>query len=531
MRNVVDLVMKTKENRYFKPACILIMSVMLMYMSVRWVLMQDPEHTLLEANTVSRIAYVVSCLGLAVMTGIIFWLKDRIRLENIFLILYLLLGIMYMTVVPLSSTPDETEHMLRSYGISQGDFIPESTATGEGGSYVPANITYMWNRGGTTLKDMYDNLTMEADENRIFLTYSNTALYSPLTYAPQALGVFLGKHVCNRPYIWAYMGRAFNMITVGVLLFLSIRITPMGKNIIFVLAMLPINMYECISLSGGPLAFSVTVLLISYTLWLRYVKTGEMNKKEKLFLYMLLLFSASCKIVYVPFVLMAFAVPQERFGDKKKYFFHVVCATVMILSASFGWVLISKRYLIEYTEGVDSIAQIKFILMHPFKYLQIIVNTIMQLGEWIIRTFFAGSLGYFDVGGSLVMMVISAANLIYVCVTEKLNVSGLPDGRSNDDKEFFLPMILMFISTVISCLLVLSSEYIQWTPYMNPSIDGLQGRYFLPLILPFVYLVKKKKCLPDGNGGPYGSQNNPYSKMFICFVNLITIITLFIHYI
>ncbi len=510
-----------RKIAYLRPVGILMITCILMYTSVRWILMQDGDHTWLQGNIVSRISYLISCGGLITAAVVISVLKSRIRIEYLFLVLYLVLEIMYMCVIPLSSTPDETEHMLRAYGITLGDIVPGTNEKGEGGSYVPDNINYMWNRGGSTIKDMRDNLTMEANENRTFMTYSNTALYSPLTYAPQAAGILAGRLICNKPYVWAYMGRIFNMITVGILIFLSIRIAPVGKNIIFTLSMLPINMYECASLSGGALAYAVTVLIIAYTLWLRYVKTGEMNRREKLWLYLLLLFSASCKIVYVPFVLMAFIIPVERFGDKKKYYFHIACASVMILLASVGWVSISSRYLIEYTTGVDSAAQAKFVLLHPLNYLQTIVNTIMQVGEWIIRTFFAGALGYFDVGGSLVMILVSAINLIYVCVREKLSIAG--------DRKIVMSML--FISTVISCLLILTSEYVQWTAYMNPSIDGLQGRYFLPLVLPFLLMIKQKSPAAKEAEKISGADIIPFSKVLICFVNLMTVVTLFVHYI
>ncbi len=518
---------KKGENlKALTAAGILIVICLLMYMSVRWILMQDGDHTWLQGRDVSRISYVISCGGIILSAVFIFALKDRIKTEYLFLILYLTLGLMYMCTIPLSSTPDETEHMLRAYGITIGDLVPPTDETGNGGSYVPSNINYMWYRDGSTLKDMRDNLSMEANGDRVFMTYSNTALYSPLTYAPQAAGILAGRIICNKPYVWAYMGRIFNMLTVGLLIFLAIRISPVGKNMIFALTMLPINMYESASLSGGPLAYAVTVLLISYVLWLRYEKTGEMNRREILWLYLLLLFSASCKIVYAPFVLMAFAVPVKRFGSGKRYAFHIACASVMILLASVGWMSVSSRYLIEYNEGVDSAAQAGFVVLHFLRYCQVIVNTIMQCGEWLIRTFFAGALGYFDVAGSFIMMTVSAVNLIYVCVNDKVSI------RQKGDNTYspVLPMILMFSATLLAALGVLTSEYVQWTPYMNPSIDGLQGRYFLPLIFPAALLLKKKYILKDKE--EYDGQGlTPFSAIMICFVNLMTVVTLFVHYV
>ncbi len=523
------------SKQCFKTISVIVILCLLMYMSINWMMLNEQETVMISWQS---LAHMLPSAGL-VITGLfclaIAGLNKRVRPEWLFLIIYIVLETMYLTVIPLSSTPDETEHWLRAYGISQGDFVPETNDEGEGGSYVPSNITYMWNRSGSRIRDMRDNLMMEASQDRAFLTYSNTALYSPLTYAPQTIGISLARLICNKPYLWAYAGRLTNMLTVGLIIFAAIRIAPAGKNIIATLTLLPINMYESASLSGGAFTYAVTVLLISYVLWLRYRKQGEMTKKEKLLLYLLLLFTASCKIVYVPFVLMAFAVPPEKLGDRKQYKFHISCAAIMILLASLGWMSISRRYLIEYKPGVDSIAQMKFVLMHPFNYVQTIINTVMYSGEWIIKTFFAASLGYFNVGTNLLMMMISAVNLIYVCVTDKLVIR---TAEKEGNNKLILPVMLL-VSSIISALLVFTSEYVQWTPYQDKSVDGLQGRYFLPVILPMLILIKEKIYIYAHDGKEtekaekeyIAEKGMLYPGMLMCFVNLMTIITLFVSYI
>ena len=500
-----------------------------MYMSITWLMLEERKTVMISWRELARILPAAGCMITGVLCLVITAINRRLRLEYLFLIMYFTLEIMYLAVIPLSSTPDETEHWLRAYGISQGDFVPETNEAGEGGSYVPANITYMWNRSGSRIIDMRDNLLMEASPERSFLTYSNTALYSPLTYAPQTAGIILARLICSKPYIWAYAGRITNMVTVGLMIFAAIRIAPVGKNVIFTLTMLPINMYESASLSGGAFTYSVTVLLISYVLWLRYEKQGEMTGREKLWLYLMLLFTASCKVVYVPFVLLAFAIPPERLGDKRKYTFHIVCAAIMILLASLGWMSISRRYLIEYNAGVDSIAQAKYVLRYPFNYLQTIVNTFMYSGEWVIKTFFAASLGYFNVGNNLLMMTVSAGTLIYVCVSERLIIKTGNDREYTEGKEVIL-LLMLLSAAILSALLVCTSEYVQWTPYKNRSIEGIQGRYFLPMILPMVLVIKKKHFAGSGEETE-GTDRMSYPRLLLCFVNLMTILTLLVNYI
>ena len=51
---------------------------------------------------------------------------------------------------------------------------------------------------------------------------------------------------------------------------------------------------------------------------------------------------------------------------------------------------------------------------------------------------------------------------------------------------------LISISVIITIIfLTYTSLYIQWTAVYQPNIDGLQGRYFIPLLLPmYLFLTK-----------------------------------------
>ena len=77
-------------------------------------------------------------------------------------------------------------------------------------------------------------------------------------------------------------------------------------------------------------------------------------------------------------------------------------------------------------------------------------------------------------------------------------------------------VILLFVF-FSGALLVCTSEYVQWTAYASAIIDGVQGRYFTPVIifpmLAFV-LVNSKKERKNKNGNGYVS----YGKYFYILV-------------
>lgn len=499
------------------------LSVFVMFFTTRWILMQKPEYNWISPGSVAIVSYIFGCIGIVAVCIFLYLTGAKLKTEQIFIILYLAFGLSYMVVTPLSSVPDETEHMLRTYGITIGDFVPPVNDAGEGGSYVPDNLTYQWDRSGARLRYMRDNMFMEANEGKIFATYSNTAFYSPLTYLPQAVGMFIARLVCNKPYIWAYAGRLFELAASGVLIYFAIKLMPFGKNILLILSLLPMNMYECASLSGDGMAYAVTLLIIAYCLRLRYGKQDKLSRKEIAFLYILLALAASCKIVYAPFVLMAFIIPIDRFKSVKAYYIHMICAGIMIFLLAVVWpVGIGSRYLLEYTEGVSSSQQLIYVITHPHNFIQVMFFTVIEQGEWLFKTYFAASLSHFNVGCNILVIFISAAALIYACAFEKVfrceDESGL--------KIYKRPVSILGFATFLSVVFTFLSLYIEWTPYRAGSVEGLQGRYFIPLTFQLVYLIKKK-CDKSEDMAAFMS----LPALLMCMANFMVIITLLVFYV
>ena len=46
---------------------------------------------------------------------------------------------------------------------------------------------------------------------------------------------------------------------------------------------------------------------------------------------------------------------------------------------------------------------------------------------------------------------------------------------------------------LIIIALTFTSLYVQWTPLRKASIDGIQGRYFIPLLFPIALILPKIK--------------------------------------
>ena len=104
--------------------------------------------------------------------------------------------------------------------------------------------------------------------------------------------------------------------------------------------------------------------------------------------------------------------------------------------------------------------------------------------------------------------------------------------RTSEEEQLYKDVLKGNKKTIVDhvkvCLAASSRPQKLLDEVLLPAINDVgaffdQGRYFLPLILPLVLLIKKK-------GQPTEDRLMPYSRLFICFVNLMTIVTLFIHY-
>ena len=97
-------------------------------------------------------------------------------------------------------------------------------------------------------------------------------MYAPTSYLPQAVGIRIADLFTDRPMVLAYAGRIANMLMFGLLFFFAIRLTPVGKNFLVLLGLVPVNIQSANSMSADALALALTVALASFVLAMRYNK-------------------------------------------------------------------------------------------------------------------------------------------------------------------------------------------------------------------------------------------------------------------
>ena len=406
--------------------------------------------------------------------------KKEWKIEKTFLILGLIVGFIYVLALPVGRAPDEESHFFRVYELSTGHLVSDVTDEGKIGSTESANIEIIrdFKENNVTYGEIIDNLDLYPNEEETFVRTSAYS-YNIFSYLPHVIGMLIGRLFNSPLLISAYLVKLFNLISCILILYFSIKFIPFLEKIIFFAAFLPVTMQAMASLSPDGLTIALSIALISFVLYSIYTLKDIFSKKQLCLLFFLCLFLSMSKIAYAPLCLLLFSIPKERFGDIKRKILTIFAMGIIVFIILLTWIIVAPSL----QSNGDSSAQISLILTNPFKYLAIIIRSISSNASLYISGFLGGYLEWFNI--VLSPIYIYSFFIIFILLCNKENQ------LYTITKSF--KIISIFVSIFIT-LLIFTTMFVEWTKVGETVIDGVQGRYFIPIILfiPTWFLPTKK---------------------------------------
>ena len=475
MKVVLDFI---KKN--YKVLLFTLFLVVFNYFSFDLLLKNETAEFVIENKNIILLIFTVIEILLFIVINIL--LKKEIPEHKLFLTLVIPIGIIYMLLIPIGRVPDEKNHFLRAYEISEGHLISDKSENGIGGQKLSNDVGEIFSVKENYMKydDLFNNIKIKKSSDKSFFEFANMSLYSFVCYIPQVVGVLIGK-IFNLPTLAiAYLGRITNYIVWVMLMYYAIKLIPFKKTLLLAIAFMPMMMQEAISLSADALTNGVAIFLISYVLYLKNSKIKKIGIKESIILSLSCILMSLCKIVYLPICLILFLLPSKLFKSNKDKIIKIVSLAVIVVALNLFWLSISFSFLVEFMPNVNSPEQVKYLLTHPVGYIKVIFNSINSNVTLYLFNIIGFSLCYFDVNLSMVYV------LMYLVLIAVLMVV------DSDKRIGFNEKILTFIIVMATLALICTSLYVQWTALAAEIIDGIQGRYFIPLLLPLALLVNVK---------------------------------------
>lgn len=417
-------------------------------------------------------------LIMTILVSFAAWLfvqKKEFSIEKVFLILWCAFSMMYACSNSMFDVPDESHHFYRAFEISMGHMVSEMNDNQtKGGRELPLDTEYSFGKWQSFVDDRDARLS----ENTKFLGFSNTALYAPVSYIPQAVGILFARFVTDRIAVIAYAGRFFNWLCVTIILYFAIKLIPFGKEILALIALMPMNMHEAFSMAPDSMVVAISAFMVAFVMHLRYVQKTQLTKAQIVLLYVLALLISQYKIVYLPFCLVYFLIPKERFGGIKKIMIHAVVIASTVVMINILWLQTCNQFLTHV--GANSELQMENILHHPINYCITVFRTYEKNVLNLLYPMVGSVLGQLTVPTNSIL-VFSFVFLLF----HKMNYSfsGTVSKDTMIEKSIYAVIVLAII------LLTSTSLYVQWTYVGEKVILGLQGRYFIALLLPFYYMI------------------------------------------
>lgn len=416
-------------------------------------------------------------------------LWSKIRPEHIFVLFGTLFGLIFVFFTPPYQVPDEPKHFFRAYQVSEGRWRAERSGDRVGG-FLPqalvatAPVVEPLTSVRTDPHVLREKFGQRATptEPRAFTPFPNTATYSPIPYLPQAAGIGFARLFGGSIWVQFYAGRLANLLGWLVIGWLALRLVSVRRWTVVFLFLLPMSVSQAASVSADVLTNALGWLALALTLHTALAER-PWTRRRVVALIVVYTLLALTKPVYVLAAGSLCIIPFRAFGSRRRWWTVIGSITGAVLVAGLAWYAFAHGTFSPLQPDADPGRQLSLVLHRPDVFIEYVQRTLTQLThDWIISGI--GFFGWLRVG---------FPNWYYIWVVVTLGIVALIEHHRTDRLRWTQRTVLIG-TFIVSAAIIILSQYIMWGTTDMLLIEGVQGRYFLPLVPLLAW------CLPPGLG-------------------------------
>ena len=416
---------------------------------------------------------------------------------NAFALYAVLFGIVFLLRFPPFMSPDELNHIKRADMVGRGLLLGQRQVEGgivrAGGpvetslNEVEAAYHPMEFHSNVRLNPSAtaDAMTVPWGSDFSWQSFENTAIYPPVFYVPSALGLDVGKGLSLPVVQSVELARLFNLFACALVGLFAIRLAGRARYAIFLTLTLPMTAMLFSSVTQDGLLIATTAL--GCAIVCRSLEEARAPTKAELVggLACLVLVGMA-KPPYVLFDLLLFAVPFASAGQRWKA---IGIAAVPPLIWHIAIAALVEAPVLRNDGRPDIAGQLHFLLSHPVAGLMAPLNTVRHGGtELAVQV--VGVFGWLDTVlpkpyyVMAYLMMIAAAWLTW---------TGKPS-------KWLLAVVVLGVVK----LCIYGALYLSYTPVGFDHVEGIQGRYFLPVLAMVPFLLLSPAGEPSSRSRDYG---------------------------
>lgn len=445
--------------------------------------------------------------------------KKEYKIEKIFIMSAIPLGIIYMLLIPPGLVPDEWVHMHNTFSLSSqvmGLEINNKVTMRD-------NEIELYNKQITVPNNdyydyVYSNIFSISNNN----DYNSINIESPnklsiFGYFPGVIGVTVARLLNLSAVTTFYLGRLCNFIFYLMLSYCAIKKIPFGKLLLFTITMLPMTCHQMCSLSYDTVINSSTFFATAYGMFFVYQSSNVMIDDIIYYALCSVLLIANKGSTYafiltIPILARYFNPNGEKIAKKTK----IIIFLIIIIAI----LLLNYRSLVNnQTTGIESVSgagivpwagvpsyTLNELIINVLTTINLFVNTFIQRGGYYIYTAIGSLMGWLSIPIPNWIINSWIVILIIVPFAEK----------SNNEVFTHEHKILYFFIAVTIILLVMLAMALAWTPSGYSTIEGVQGRYFIPIIFLLLICFQNSKLY----------MNERITKVVLMIIVILPILTI-----
>lgn len=427
-------------------------------------------------------------------------------IHRLYFVAALVIGIVFMFVIPPYATPDERTHTSSSIHVS-------NVIMGYGEPDDGTNNLYMRNTEHNAQINEYvkrndykiflDDISLTTTEDEREMVAINIPYPGPaILYLIPGIGITIGRLLHFGGTATILLATLCNVLFFVISTTFAIKIIPFEKDVLMVISMFPMVLQLTSSLSYDNAVLSSFFVVIAIGLKWSYAKQLPVTRKE---IIVYLVYGAiTCLVkggVYAMFLLLPVICNSSKTTIKNiwsKYKYWIIAGVILFLAVLGRNAIFSIVRSLFVTNSVD-ISQtvqenysiwdnnyiqwaecegysLKQFLLNPPLLIVILLNTLVSNLSYYTSGMIASPLGWLNIEIPWFYIV----SYVVVLFIASIKVENAPVYLKKRDR------ILVILFGLISIGLSSAALLMYWTPTTYSYIAGIQGRYFIP---PFIMMI------------------------------------------
>ena len=350
-------------------------------------------------------------------------------------------------------------------------------------------------------KDEIEKMMNDADSEHWYT--SDRDYYIPgftyLAYVPAACAMRLG-HMCHLNFVHTYeLAKFANLLLYTIVLAIAIHISRTRKLFITILSLMPTVLFQGSMITYDGFVYSLIVLGIVLIFNEIEDPLEPIRYSNILWAVTLIVLGAASKAIYIPFLMFLFLIPRNKFSGKKQYmlFYGVLGVVFLLVVSTFAKPAVVNTLQRNMNFGGDMrgestgmVRQIASMVKHPIASIRLYFENIFafdnfrNMGSELYDNYSFTNLMFLNLGK-------------YGVAPDKWNMLLIPllllmFFYNDEEKPLVYTKAQRWTIGLISFVvvgLIWTAMYLSFTSVGNTRIDGVQARYYMPLLLPASYVL------------------------------------------